>query len=78
MRGLQTPQAFKLELIQKAHKLAQENHLENASDDCSLVVSLGLAAVKVIAGPPENFKITYPQDLVLAEYLLKHVATQNF
>jgi 2-C-methyl-D-erythritol 4-phosphate cytidylyltransferase len=78
LRAVQTPQAFKLELIQKAHRLAPENHLENAGDDCSLVVSLGLAKVRVILGPPENIKITYPQDLALAEYILEQASSQNF
>ncbi len=71
LRRVQTPQAFKLYLVRKAHKLALENHFENASDDCSLVLRFRLAEVYVVPGSPTNIKITYPLDLILAEQIVR-------
>ena len=69
LRRVQTPQAFKLDLIQKAHRLALENNITNATDDCSLILKFGLAPVYVVEGNEQNIKITYPQDLQLAKYI---------
>jgi 2-C-methyl-D-erythritol 4-phosphate cytidylyltransferase len=41
------------------------------TDDASLVERLGIP-VKIIEGSRFNFKITAPEDLVLAEALLKY------
>lgn len=71
LRRVQTPQAFKLELIQKAHQLALENGITNATDDCSLVLKLKLAGVYVVEGSPLNIKITYPIDLHIAEKIIE-------
>ncbi|MCU0286215.1 MAG: 2-C-methyl-D-erythritol 4-phosphate cytidylyltransferase [Acidobacteria bacterium] len=67
LRKVQTPQAFKLELIRQAHHLALENNITNATDDCSLVLKLNLAPVYVVPGSEKNIKITYPLDLQLAQ-----------
>ncbi len=69
-RRVQTPQAFKLELIKEAHRLALENNVKNAPDDCSLVLRFRLAEIYAAPGSPENIKITYPRDLRLAEEIL--------
>lgn len=71
LRRVQTPQAFKLELIQKAHRLALENNITNATDDCSLVLDLNLAPVYVVEGSQMNIKITYPFDLQVAQKILE-------
>jgi 2-C-methyl-D-erythritol 4-phosphate cytidylyltransferase len=71
LRRVQTPQAFKLELMQKAHQLALENGITNATDDCSLVLKLKLAEVYVVEGSQLNIKITYPIDLHIAEKILE-------
>ncbi|MCX2717883.1 2-C-methyl-D-erythritol 4-phosphate cytidylyltransferase [Helicobacter sp. MIT 21-1697] len=65
----QTPQAFKLSLIQKAHQLAKDD--ENFTDDCGLILKYNLGEVFVVQGESENIKITYPQDLVLADKLFQ-------
>lgn len=66
--NVQTPQAFDLKLIKRAHSEALESGFYG-TDDSSLVERLG-TAVKLIPGCYENIKITTPDDLVLAEVLL--------
>lgn len=70
LRRVQTPQAFKLDLIREAHWQAPGNGITNATDDCSLVLNLGLSNVYVVEGSPLNIKITYPIDLHLAEKIV--------
>jgi 2-C-methyl-D-erythritol 4-phosphate cytidylyltransferase len=65
----QTPQAFRLSIIRRAHLEARRLGRE-ATDDASLVEALGIP-VHVIAGVRENIKITTPEDLAYAEALLK-------
>jgi len=71
LRRVQTPQAFKLELMQKAHGLALEKGITNAGDDCSLILEFQLAPIFVVEGSPLNIKITYPIDLEIAEKILE-------
>ncbi|HWI54280.1 MAG TPA: 2-C-methyl-D-erythritol 4-phosphate cytidylyltransferase [Desulfobacteria bacterium] len=69
---VQTPQAFDLQLIKKAHHEALKVSFYG-TDDSSLVERLGIA-VKLIHGSYENIKITTPDDLILAEVLLERRA----
>lgn len=62
--AVQTPQAFRLGVIKKAHKECPEGL--DATDDAGLVRALGLD-VQLVKGSPLNFKITYPKDLTVAE-----------
>ena len=66
----QTPQGFRLDIIRQAHELARADGFSNASDDCSLVLRYKLAPVVTVLGDPTNIKITYPQDLAVAEAIL--------
>lgn len=66
----QTPQCFKLSIIRKAHEYSKEDN--NFTDDCSLVMKYNLADVYVVEGDENNIKITYPNDLLLAESLIKN------
>ena len=61
----QTPQCFKLSLIKKAHELSKGDN--NFTDDCGLIVKYNLAEVYVVAGSGENIKITYPEDIFMAD-----------
>jgi 2-C-methyl-D-erythritol 4-phosphate cytidylyltransferase len=72
LKRAQTPQAFKFPLIKKAHDLALKNHLSNVGDDCSLVLEYNLCDIFFVPGSPENIKITYPRDLILAEEIVKN------
>jgi 2-C-methyl-D-erythritol 4-phosphate cytidylyltransferase len=67
----QTPQAFRHDLIRKAHDRAR---LEGytATDDASLVERIG-AAVKMITGSRNNIKITVKEDLETAGWILASV-----
>ncbi len=65
----QTPQAFAAGLLRRAHRNAAEHGI-HAGDDATLVEILG-EPVAVVAGDPRNFKVTFPQDLVLLRSLLE-------
>ncbi|MGH7466352.1 MAG: 2-C-methyl-D-erythritol 4-phosphate cytidylyltransferase [Longimicrobiales bacterium] len=64
----QTPQAFPRSLIEAAHRRALQDDLP-ATDDAAMVVRYG-GVVRVVAGDPDNLKITVPADVQLAEVLL--------
>ncbi|MBW1989551.1 MAG: 2-C-methyl-D-erythritol 4-phosphate cytidylyltransferase [Deltaproteobacteria bacterium] len=65
----QTPQAFVLSLILKAHQTALEQGI-TATDDAALAEHAG-HPVTIVPSTPKNLKITTPQDLVIAEALLR-------
>lgn len=65
----QTPQAFKRSIIQEAYRKADEDQFYG-TDDASLVERMGFR-VKMIAASYENIKITTPEDLLMAEFLIK-------
>jgi 2-C-methyl-D-erythritol 4-phosphate cytidylyltransferase len=69
LRRIQTPQGFKLETIRKAHELAREAGLATSTDDCGLVLRLGLP-VCTVPGGRDNLKITDHLDLAAAESYL--------
>ncbi|MEA3273442.1 MAG: 2-C-methyl-D-erythritol 4-phosphate cytidylyltransferase [Patescibacteria group bacterium] len=70
LRLAQTPQVFKYEILREAYKSAKKNKFEG-TDDASLVEELG-HKIKMIAGQAENIKITVPDDLIIAESLIKN------
>lgn len=65
----QTPQSFEFALIAEAHRRAAASGLQ-ATDDSMLVERMGIR-VAIVAGSTENIKITRPEDLLLAEQILK-------
>ncbi len=65
----QTPQIFWAALVREAYDYAY-HHDVKGYDDSSLVEKIG-GKVVMIKGSDKNFKITYPNDLKVAEYLLK-------
>jgi 2-C-methyl-D-erythritol 4-phosphate cytidylyltransferase len=62
----QTPQVFERSLLLRAHEAAAAN----ATDDAALVEALG-HDVRIYTGAYSNMKITAPDDLVIAEALLR-------
>ena len=66
---IQTPQAFRVEILREAHRRAEREGIE-ATDDAMLVERLG-RNVFVLEGDRSNLKITTPEDLLLAEALLR-------
>lgn len=69
LRTIQTPQCFAAVTLLKAHRLADETGLSDATDDARLVEAMG-EAVHVIPGHPDAFKITHPDDVRRAEAIL--------
>lgn len=70
--AIQTPQIFDFELYRNAAQNAREKGLD-FTDDCQLVESFN-QKVKTVVGSYSNIKITTPDDIVLAENLLKNEA----
>lgn len=66
----QTPQSFKLSLILDAHEYVKTHAVNNVTDDCKLVLSLG-KEVRLVEGSKQNFKITTFDDLMMLKALLK-------
>jgi 2-C-methyl-D-erythritol 4-phosphate cytidylyltransferase len=66
---IQTPQAFKRDLIIAAHKQAEQDGIK-VTDDAMVVERLG-KPVFVVDGERINFKITLPEDVWLAETLIR-------
>jgi 2-C-methyl-D-erythritol 4-phosphate cytidylyltransferase len=68
----QTPQCFRLSVIARAHELAAADPDFAPTDDCGVVLRyLPGIDVHIVPGSERNIKITYPQDLAVAEALLK-------
>jgi 2-C-methyl-D-erythritol 4-phosphate cytidylyltransferase len=67
----QTPQSFGADLLRRAH-LNAATHGISAGDDAELVEAVG-APVTVVPGDARNFKVTFPQDLVLLRSLLEEI-----
>ncbi|OGL25085.1 MAG: 2-C-methyl-D-erythritol 4-phosphate cytidylyltransferase [Candidatus Rokubacteria bacterium RIFCSPLOWO2_12_FULL_73_47] len=59
--AVQTPQAFRADLLRGAHERARRDGIVG-TDDAMLVERLG-HPVRVVAGLPGNIKITTPEDL---------------
>ena len=70
--AVQTPQIFDFELYKNAAQNAREKGLD-FTDDCQLAESFN-KKVKTVVGSYSNIKITTPDDIVLAENLLKNEA----
>lgn len=64
---VQTPQAFKKDILLKAHQLMLES---NPTDDAVLVEKMGVK-VKMILGDYQNIKITTREDLMMSKVFLK-------
>jgi 2-C-methyl-D-erythritol 4-phosphate cytidylyltransferase len=68
LRAMQTPQLFDRGVLEEAHRLAGAAGVE-ATDEAALVERAG-HRVQVVAGDPENLKVTTALDLTVAETLL--------
>ena len=67
-RLIQTPQTFQVELIKKAYESREDPSL---TDDASVAERAG-HLISLFEGSYENIKITTPEDLIIAEALLKN------
>ena len=66
--AMQTPQVFERALIEEAYRVADRENL--LTDEVSAVERFGRKVVLVL-NDDFNFKITYPRDLALGEFVLK-------
>jgi 2-C-methyl-D-erythritol 4-phosphate cytidylyltransferase len=64
---VQTPQTFQSEILNKAYLQEYRNEF---TDDASVVERLGIS-INIIEGESKNIKITFPEDILLAELYLK-------
>lgn len=62
----QTPQAFRADILRDAHARVSDD----ATDDAAMVEAIGHRP-KLFMGDPRNIKITAPEDLPIAEELLR-------
>jgi 2-C-methyl-D-erythritol 4-phosphate cytidylyltransferase len=65
----QTPQVFPADVLRTAYA----DGAEEGTDDAALVEALG-APVRMVDAGPGNFKVTRPDDLVMAEAMLSRAA----
>ncbi len=65
----QTPQVFHVSVLRQAFQLAGR-HASQFTDDASLVEAMG-RPVAVFEGSAQNVKVTYPEDVLLVEALLR-------
>lgn len=64
---VQTPQAFEISQLRKAY---QQSYRAKFTDDASVVEKAGFK-INLIEGERNNLKITFPEDLELAHFLLR-------
>jgi 2-C-methyl-D-erythritol 4-phosphate cytidylyltransferase len=62
--SVQTPQGFDLSALRAAH----DAFPSDATDDAAMVEANG-GVIAIVDGEPTNIKVTYPEDLALAEAL---------
>ncbi|MGB9484163.1 MAG: IspD/TarI family cytidylyltransferase, partial [Candidatus Dormiibacterota bacterium] len=62
LAAIQTPQAFRRELLMQAHQSATDSGLD-ADDDAALVLALG-EPVATVLGDPRNLKVTRTEDIL--------------
>jgi len=67
---VQTPQIFHADMIKGALTKAAKDHLP-ITDDCSAMDMMGVKT-HVVEGDPDNIKLTTPNDIVIAEAIIKN------
>lgn len=66
IKQVQTPQTFHSKILIPAYQI---DYKDKFTDEAAVVEAFGLK-VKLVKGDENNFKITRPADMVIAEYLL--------
>lgn len=67
----QTPQGFDVKLLKQCHAEAVRQGWE-VTDDAALFEKCGIE-VRIVPGEETNLKITTPQDLAIAEFILSYI-----
>jgi len=73
---VQTPQVFRKDWLLRAHEHARAEGLA-ATDDAELVEAIG-GKIRILPGDPWNLKITFEDDLVVANALLSKRSREWF
>jgi 2-C-methyl-D-erythritol 4-phosphate cytidylyltransferase len=73
---VQTPQVFRKDWLLRAHEHARAEGLA-ATDDAELVEAIG-GKIRILPGHPWNLKITFEDDLVVANALLSKRSREWF
>ena len=66
---VQTPQTFHSKILLPAYQI---DYKDKFTDEATVVEAYGMK-VKLVAGEENNFKITRPVDLILADQLLSNI-----
>jgi 2-C-methyl-D-erythritol 4-phosphate cytidylyltransferase len=72
----QTPQVFRLDVLQRAFAAARQDHF-SGTDESSLVERLDQVEIGVVLGSDRNIKITRPSDMDLARLFFEHEAVRR-
>ncbi|OJF90025.1 MULTISPECIES: bifunctional 2-C-methyl-D-erythritol 4-phosphate cytidylyltransferase/2-C-methyl-D-erythritol 2,4-cyclodiphosphate synthase [Rhizobium/Agrobacterium group] len=71
--GAQTPQAFRFQPILAAHTAAESTGRADFTDDAAIAEWAGLP-VRLVAGSPDNMKLTTQRDIAMADEKLNRTA----
>ena len=76
---VQTPQAFRRELICRAYKAMMESEAlqQGITDDAMVVERMTGESIWLTEGSYENIKVTTPEDMAVAEAILKRNQDRN-
>lgn len=72
---VQTPQAFREDILRKAFQSAKECGFQ-ATDEAGLVERIGIRA-RIVKGSYDNIKVTTPEDFELARIILRRFAKKS-
>lgn len=69
--NIQTPQIFRYDLIRSAHESIRKKDMSNVTDDAMVVEQETGVGIKLTEGSYTNMKVTTPEDITVAENILK-------
>lgn len=71
---MQTPQTFTYQLVYTAYQklLSNPAYQKGITDDAMVVEAMEQKRVKLVEGSYENRKVTTPEDMIIAESIIKH------
>lgn len=69
--AMQTPQAFKYDIVRKAYDALADKDRTGITDDAMVVEKSGAVKVKMVMGSYDNVKVTTPEDLRVVENIIK-------
>ena len=69
---VQTPQGFRLQRIISGHKHLKNDESFAPTDDCGVIARyFPDTPIGIIHGSERNIKVTFPEDILIAEAMLK-------